>query len=282
MVSNNDVISFFKGNVGEEDVIKLLLMSAAKALVSILIFVFTIFSYYKLCEKFGFEFTTLAIILVTCCSLWYCSRGLGEYLGISGSEFRWYNYKSWKLSFTNLQFNKMLYVDENNKMVEVYWLYFESVIAGICLSSAMFIIGYIFIHIYAVLSALDIYIDFPLESFLIIGYLFLSTIFMSALFLKLKWKKIKLVYGYDWNLAAWCVCAAVIITMISLIAGVAIRNIAGFIGIEYTTILVMSYIVVTIVYMYLDLRQWMDRKESERLYKESLEQRSLDTTPSNP
>lgn len=279
MVSNNNVLSFFKGNVGEEDVIKLLLLSATKALISVLIFIGAIFSYVKLCEKFGFEFITLSIILVTCFSMWYCSRGLEEYLGTGDSKFRWYNYKSWKLSFENLQFKKMLYVDSTDKMLEVYWLYFESVLAGVCLSTITFAFGYLLIHIYAIISSLDIYIGFPVESLLTIGYLLLSTIFMSALFLKLKWKKIKLTDGYNWNLAAWCICAAVIITMISLIAGVAIRRIAGFIGIEYTIILVTSYIAITAVYVYLDLKQWMDKKESERIAKEASEKKVLESIP---
>jgi len=281
MVLNNDVLSFFKGNVGEEDVIKLLLLSAVKALVSVLIFIGAIFSFVKLCEKFGFEFIILSVILITCFSMWYCSRGLEEYLGTGNSEFRWYNYKSWKLAFNNLQFKKMLYVDSTDTMLEVYWLYFESVLAGVCLSIITFAFGYLIIHIYAIISSLDIYIGFPLESFLVIGYLLLSTIFMSALFLKLKWKKIKLVDGYNWNLAAWCVCTAVIITMMSLIAGVAIRHIAGFIGIEYTIILITSYVVITTVYVYLDLKQWIDKKENERLAKEASDKKMLETIPTD-
>jgi hypothetical protein len=279
MVSNHNVLSFLKGNVGEEDVIKLLLLSATKALLSVLIFVGAIFSYIKLCNKFEFEFITLSIVLITCFSMWYCSRGLEEYLGVGNNEFRWYNYRSWKLSFHNLQFKKMLYVDATDKIFKVYWLYFESVIAGICLTITTFAFGYLVFHIYALVSSLDIYIGFPFESFLTIGYLLLSTIFMSALFLKLKWKKIKLTNGYNWNLVAWCVCAAVIITMISLVAGVAIRRIAGFIGIEYTAILVASYILITTVYVYLDLRQWIDKKERDRLAKEASEKKSLETMP---
>jgi hypothetical protein len=154
-------------------------------------------------------------------------------------------------------------------------------LAGICLSVGSFCFGYLFIGIYALISSLDIYIGLPLESLLTIGYLLLSTIFMSSLFLKLKWKKIKSSDGYNWNLIAWCVCAAVIITMISLTAGVAIRNIAGFIGIEYTITLVMLYVLITVVYVYLDLRQWMDKKENERLMKEASEKKALEVAPTN-
>lgn len=281
MVSNSNVLSFFKGNVGEEDIIKLSLISAVKAFISVLIFIGAIFSYIMLCEKFGLEFITLSIILIICFSMWYCSRGLGEYLGINGSEFRWYNYKSWALLFKNLQFKKMLYVDGNDKTFDIYWLYFESILVGICLSSVTFCFGYLLIGIYALILSLDIYIGWPLESLITIGYLLLSTIFMSSLFIKLKWKKIKLTDGYNWNLIAWCVCAAIIITMISLVAGVAIRNIAGFIGIEYTIILVASYILITAVYVYLDLKQWMDKKENERLIKEASEKKALEIPPTN-
>jgi len=289
MVSN-DVFSFLKGNVGEEDVIKLLLLSAVKALISVAIFIGSLMSYVKLCEWVGFEFITLSIVTVTFFSMWYCSVfGVNDLVAASNlangfNRCDWFyfkKYKTWISVFTHIRWKDMLYFDEtrlngNGTPSEVYFI---SVLVGVIYTLAALLIGIVSIWVYTILASLDIYVDFPIESFLIIGYLLLSTIFMSALFLKLKWKKIKLVDGYNWNLAAWCVCAAIMITTLTLIAGVAIRRIAGFIGIEYTAILISSYVVMTAIYIYIDLRQWMDKKEAQRIKDEKKE---LDASTANP
>ena len=285
MVSNN-VFSFLKGNVGEEDVIKLLLLSAVKALISVAIFIGGLMSYVKLCEWYGFEFITLAIIMITFFSMWYCSV-FGVNTMLNGVDsYNWFyfrDYKTWASVFTHIHWKDMLYID-GNKIIygdgffptSVYVL---SIVISICCTFFAFATGVFIITVYAVLTSLDIYIGFPIEAFLTISYLLLSTIFMSALFLKLKWKKIKLDDGYNWNLAAWCVCAAIMITTLTLIAGVAIRRIAGFIGIEYTAILISSYVAMTAIYVYIDLRQWMDRKEAQRI-KEEEKKKKMDEAAS--
>jgi len=287
MVSNSDVLSFFKQNAGEEDVIKILLLSATKALISVAILIGAIISYFKLCEQFGFECITLLIISVTIFSMWSCSRELNRVIGLKIDEMSLYDYKTWKYIFKNLQFKRMLYFNESEKvnyMQELSMLYFTSVILGIVITLALVflstLIGLVLIYFYAIIISLAVSIYFPPESIITIGTIITSVILMSALFIKLKWKKIW-IDEFNWNLAAWCVCVAVIITMISFITGFAIRRIAGFIGIEYTGILVISYIAITTMYVYLDLKQWLDNKEANRIAQEKFNKEESDENPSN-
>lgn len=286
MVSNSDVLSFFKQNAGEEDVIKILLLSATKALISVAILIGAIISYFKLCEQFGFEYITLLIISIIIFSMWYCSRELSRTIGIKFNEIDIFHYKTWKYIFENLQFKQMLYFNESekrNNLQELSMLYFASVIVGVVITLTLVflstLIGLVLIYLYAIIISLAVSIYFPPESIISIGTIITSVVLMSALFIKLKWKKIW-IDKFNWNLAAWCVCVAVIITMISFITGFAIRRIAGFIGIEYTEILVISYIAITAMYVYLDLKQWLDNKEAKRIAKE-LREKESDETPSN-
>jgi hypothetical protein len=188
----------------------------------------------------------------------------------------------------------MLYFNESEKVnynyiQELPILYFTSVIIGVVITWALVflstLIGLVLIYLYAIIISLAVSIYFPPESIITMGTIVTSVILMSALFIKLKWKKIW-IDGFNLNLAAWCICVAVIITMISFITGFAIRRIAGFIGVEYTEILVISYIAITAMYVYLDLKQWLDNKEANRIAqekfdKEELEKEKSDETPSN-
>jgi hypothetical protein len=262
---SENVFSFFKQNVGEEDVIKLLLLSAGKALVTVAILLSAILSYFKLCEWYGSWFVTLLIGIFTVYVIWSCSYQLSESIGIK-HRFDTFNYKTWRYVFNNLlPLNKSLYFDGNeikngSGIGSVFGFYAIAWMSSILFTFITFIIGLILIYLYAFIISLRISIEIPPESLLVDITLILSVVIMSILFLKLKWRKIWL-DGFNLNLAAWCVCAAFVITTISFVAGVAIRGIAGFIGIEYTAILVSAYVIITAIYVYLDLKQWLANKE---------------------
>lgn len=259
------VYTFFKKNVGEEDVIKLLLLSAGKSLISVAIVIGALLAFAKLTEQYGLGFSclfTFITIIFTTISV-FVTMGWSIK---SPNTFQLFKPSTWNL----LPMNKFLYFD-GDELIDKGSKYINYIIAwslSIGLIISIFIIGIISIGIYAITISLFSSLDIPS------GFLYtaipctISFLGMSALFLKLKWKKLWL-DGFNWNLAAWCICASIIITMISFVAGVAIRRIAGFIGIEYTAILVISYIIITAVYVYLDLKQWISNKSREIMATQS-------------
>jgi hypothetical protein len=173
------------------------------------------------------------------------------------------NYKTWKYVLEGMPpLNKMIYFDINelNEELPLVFCYLASWAVSIVLLALTALVGIICIYLYAFVVSLRISIIIPPEALLTDIAIVSSIIIMSALFLKLKWRKIW-INGFNLNLAAWCICAAIIITTISFVAGVAIRRIAGYIGIEYTAILVSSYVIITAIYVYLDLKQWLANKE---------------------
>lgn len=280
MVSN-DVFSFLKGNVGEEDVIKLLLLSAVKALLSVAIFIGGLMSYVKLCEWVGFGFTTLWVGIFTIIMLFHFSRGISyELMGMESKPISIRKYKTWKYIFEGIQIHKLFYLSLLDVKLDQYQyknldyastkiseLYLHSWTKSIISLIFTYGLGLILVYIYASFSV-SIFISAPIESYITIGAIAISIISLSYVFLKLKWKKLWLEDGtFNWNLAAWCICASVIITTISFIAGVAIRNLAGIIGVEYTTILVLSYAIITAIYVYIDIKEWIARKAHEARMK---------------
>lgn len=271
-MESDNVMTFFKKNVGEEDVIKLLLMSAGKALVSVAILIGALLSFFKLVEWYGFGFSILFVGVIFVLMIWSTMIVFGDTIrrdstDFTKSRFAPFHPSKWKYAFDNaLPVNKMIYFDSSEIRDYDNGLYYMHYLAAWSLSIVMFIIimgiGMIGVAVYAAIVSLILSTDVNPEFLYIAVPCVSSFIIMSVLFLKLKWKKLW-IDGFNWNLAAWCVCAAVIITMISFVTGVAIRRIAGFIGIEYTAILVTSYVAITAVYVYLDLKQWMAKKARE-------------------
>jgi hypothetical protein len=268
---SENVFSFFKKNVGEEDVIKLLLISAGKALVTVAILLIALLSFFKLSEWYGFEFITLLIGVFTICMMWSCLHQFGDATGIT-QRFDVLNYKTWIYALSGLlPLNKIFYFDNveirnGTEMGSSLGFYATSWLMSVVMTAVTFIVGvavfFIGYIIYTLIMTIRISIIFPPESILTTITMVSSVIIMSALFIKLKWRKIWL-NGFNLNLVAWCICAAFVITTIAFVAGVAIRRIAGFIGIEYTAILVSLYVVITATYVYLDLKQWIANKSRE-------------------
>jgi hypothetical protein len=269
---SENVFSFFKKNVGEEDVIKLLLISAGKALVTVAILLIALLSFFKLSEWYGFGFITLLIATFTMYTIWSCLDQFGNAIGITQQQFDFFDHKTWKYIFNGLlPLNKIFYFDNaeirnGSEMGSSLGFYAASWLMSVVMTAVTFIVGiavfFIGFIIYALIMTIRISIIFPPESILTIITVVSSVIIMSALFIKLKWRKIWL-NGFNLNLVAWCICAAFVITTIAFVAGVAIRRIAGFIGIEYTAILVSLYVVITATYVYLDLKQWIANKSRE-------------------
>jgi hypothetical protein len=274
MVSN-DVFSFLKGNVGEEDIIKLLLISAVKALVSVAIFIGGLMAYVKLCEIIGFEVTTLLFGIFTILMFFHFSRGISFDLMQLENKFSIWNYRTWKYILDGIQIRKLFYLSLTDVKIDIGMfdldyaserigsLYLSSWIKSLLATVFIYSFGVILIYTYAIIISSDIFISAPIESYIIIGAIVTSFSLLSYLFLKLKWKKIWKDGKVNWNLVAWCICASVIITTISFIAGVAIRNLAGIIGVEYTVILVLLYTIITAVYVYVDIKEWIAKKEYE-------------------
>lgn len=267
-MNNESVFGYFKHNVGEEDFIKLLLMSAGKALVSVGILLGALLAFAKLSEWYSIGFACLLLFTTVLSMTWACMIMFGLATSDKSIRFDFRNYKTWKYIISDiLPLNKIFYIDENefrDGYKDLFATYLLSWLIGILIIGIAYIIGVISLFFLAfVIAFLDstaistefLYIAIPCTS---------SVIIMSILFLKLKWKKIWL-DGFNWNLAAWCICSAIVITTIAFVTGVAIRRIAGFIGIEYTAILVSSYIIITAVYVYLDIKQWMARKARESI-----------------
>jgi len=280
---SESVFSFFKHNVGEEDIIKLLLMSAGKALVTVAILICALLSIFKLSEWYGFGFVALLTVTFTVLMLWSCMYIFGWAITGVDSTFDIFHYKTWSHVFDNLlPLNKMLYFDDGEIKPGCGESFSNYCVAwGIAAISTviLFGIGLVTVYIYAIIIALLEATTLSLEFLYIAVPCTLSVIIMSALFLKLKWRKIWL-DGFNWNLAAWCICAAVVVTTIAFVTGVAIRRIAGFIGIEYTAILVALYVIITATYVYLDLKQWMINKA--RLAAIEEEKRRVESTPTSP
>jgi len=288
---SSEVTSFIKGNIGEEDVIKTLLISAGKGLVSVAILLGGLLSYFTLCNKYGFESVTLSIIVLAMFMTYHVSRGITtKLLGTELPEVSLRKYKSWHHSLSGLTFNKMLYLnpadivswngkpyrDFDRATSDVGELYFVAWLKSVTQMIIVYTVGVMIVYLFAYFLSTTLYIDAPWQSWITIGTIIGSIIGLSYLFLKLKWKKLWAAEGFNWNLAAWCICSAVIVTMVAFIAGVAIRNIAGFIGIEYTAILVSSYIIMTAIYVYMDIRQWIDRKKHEAEVKVLEEKEKLE------
>jgi len=278
MVSNKDVFGYLKGNVGDEGVLKIMVMGAGKAFISVAIIVAGIVAAMTLAGKYG-ELTAYSFIGVFIFfSLIWCT------ILLAGYEYRKIpndvkvNYRTWKELSFRFSLRRLLYFDWDG--YEVYPMeqltqYILSGILGAITMGIAFVFGAFLIYTGAFIYAFYLSFSVPSESLITVVTVGGSVLLMSLLFIKLKWKKIFL-ENINWNLLAWCVCAAVVITMISFVAGVAIRRIAGYIGIEYTIGLVSIYVIITAIYVINDLRQWMDNKMRESVKK------LMETQSNNP
>jgi len=282
MVSNKDVFGYLKGNVGEESVLKLMSISAIKALFSVVIIIAGIIAAMYLAGKYGEQTVYAYILAYTFFNLFWCMILLGGYESNRRIE-TWQatiDHRRWKKFVSILNFRGMLYFDwDGNEVFPMEQLthFFISGIMGIFTVICALIIGAFLILIGALVYAFYLSFNVPSESLVTIVTVGGSILLMSLLFIKLKWKKIFL-DKINWNLIAWCVCAAIVITVISFVTGVAIRRIAGYIGIEYTVGLLAIYVVITAIYVINDIRQWMDNKAREELKKLH---ESKANTPSN-
>jgi len=271
MVSNKDVFGYLKGNVGEESVLNIIIMSAGKAFISVAIIVAGIVAAMTLAGQYG-ETTVYAFILTYgFFSFLWCMTLLDGYESARSIETWQYSidHRKWKNLLFRFNFRGMLYFDWDGNNVSPMEQLTHYILSGV-LSSAVIlislIIGSFLIYAGAFIYAFYLAFYIPSESLITIVTIGGSIVLMSLLFIKLKWKKIFL-ENINWNLFAWCICAAVIITMISFVTGAAIRRIAGYIGIEYTIGLVSIYVIITSIYVINDLRQWMDNKAREELKK---------------
>jgi len=271
MVSNKDVFGYLKGNVGEESVLKMMSISAIKALFSVVIIVAGIIAAMYLVGLYGEQTVYAYILTYTFFSLLWCMILLGGYENTRRID-TWQasvNHKRWKDFPRILNFKGMLYFDwdgDNIFPMEQLTHYLLSGIMSVITVISALIIGAFLILIGALVYAFYLSFNVPAESLVTVITVCGSILLMSILFIKLKWKKIFL-DKINWNLLAWCVCAAVVITVISFVTGVAIRRIAGYIGIEYTIGLLAIYVIVTAIYVINDIRQWMDNKAREELKK---------------
>jgi hypothetical protein len=270
MVSNRDVFGYLKGNVGEESVLNIIVMSAGKAFISVAIIVAGIVAAMTLAGQYG-ETAYAFILVYLFFSLLWCMILLGGYENTRRID-TWQasiDHRKWKNFPHILNFKGMLYFDWDGSnvypMEQVTHYILSGVLSAVTVILAL-IIGSFLIYAGAFIYAFYLAFYIPSESLITIATIGGSILLMSLLFIKLKWKKIFL-ENINWNLFAWCICAAVIITMISFVTGAAIRRIAGYIGIEYTIGLVSIYVIITAIYVINDLRQWMDNKAREELKK---------------
>lgn len=270
MVSNKDVFGYLKGNVGEESVLNIIVMSAGKAFISVAIIVAGIVAAMTLAGQYG-ETAYAFILAYGFFSLLWCMIMLGGYENTRRID-TWQasiNYKKWKNFPSILNFRGMLYFDWDGSnvfpMEQLTHYILSGVLSAVTVILAL-IIGSFLIYAGAFIYAFYFAFYVPSESLITVVTIGGSILLMSLLFIKLKWKKIFL-ENINWNLFAWCVCAAIIITMISFVTGAAIRRIAGYIGIEYTIGLISIYVIITAIYVINDIRQWMDNKAREELKK---------------
>lgn len=282
MVSNKDVFGYLKGNVGEESVLKMMSISAIKALFSVVIIVAGIIAAMHLAGLYGEQTVYAYILAYTFFSLLWCMILLGGYNNNRRIE-TWQatvDHRRWKNFPSILNFRGMLYFDwDGNEvfpMEQLTHFLISGIMSAVTVISAL-IIGAFLILIGALIYAFYLSFSVPAESLITVITVCGSISIMSILFIKLKWKKIFL-DKINWNLLAWCICAAIVITTLSFVTGVAIRRIAGYIGIEYTVGLISIYVIITAIYVINDIRQWMDNKLRESV-KNLIETQS--NTPSN-
>lgn len=271
MVSNRDVLGYLKVNVGEESVIKMMVYSAIKSLFSVAIIVGGIASSIYLAERYGALNVYPIIVSYLFFTLMWATVLLNLFQSKSGIEANQIvtHPLEWKKLGNVLHFKKLLYFDwdgNDASFSEQLTLYFASVFIGGLFVIVALAIGVMIIFSCAFVYSFFLALNVPSESLITFVTVGGSILLMSILFIKLKWKKIFL-EGTNWNLIAWCVCAAVIITVMAFVTGVAIRRIAGYIGIEYTAGLVAIYVIITAIYVINDIRQWMDNKMREAAKK---------------
>lgn len=252
-----------KNNTNEKFLLELIGKDAIKSFISVLIIIAGILSYIKLCDLMGFWFTSLFVILHFLFASITCIFLLNTYEDETRikTDNILVNYKQWKnigeiLNIKYLFYYNLKECGDNWEIIKIYCI---SYIISISMLFGLYMLGGLLIYIYAILYSLLSCITFPSDSIGIAIIFSILTISMLATILKTQWRKISR-DKFDWNLLAWCVCISIVFTVMSFVAGVAIRRIAGYIGIEYTIGLVSLYIIITAIYVYNDLREWVENQ----------------------